>query len=187
MKMTQVFALRATRLASVAALAALLAACGSSVKLDEAPVSERSAAAAGSTEGSAGAGGLGQRSISGVQAEGFKPGQAPANVGRVVYFEFDSFAVRPEFNSVIEGHAKFLNGNSQRRVNLEGHTDERGGREYNLALGQKRAEAVRRALAVSGVSDGQMEAVSYGEEKPAAQGGGEDAWAKNRRVELTYR
>ncbi len=185
--MTQVLASRATRLVSVAALAALLAACGSSVKLDDAPVSDRSASAASAADGAAGAGGLGQRGISGVQADGFTPGQAPANVGRVVYFDFDSFAVRPEFNSLIEGHAKFINGNSQRRVNLEGHTDERGGREYNLALGQKRAEAVRRALAVSGVSDVQMEAVSYGEEKPAAQGGSEEAWSKNRRVELTYR
>ena len=185
--MTQVLAYRATRLVSVAALAALLAACGSSVKLDDAPVSDRSASAASAADGAAGAGGLGQRGISGVQADGFTPGQAPANVGRVVYFDFDSFAVRPEFNSLIEGHAKFINGNSQRRVNLEGHTDERGGREYNLALGQKRAEAVRRALAVSGVSDVQMEAVSYGEEKPAAQGGSEEAWSKNRRVELTYR
>jgi peptidoglycan-associated lipoprotein len=179
--------LRAGRLAGAVTLVALLAACGSSVKLDEAPVSDRSAAAAGSADRAAGAGGLGQRGISGVQADSFAPGQAPANVGRVVYFDFDSFAVRPEFSSLIEGHARFLNGNSQRRVNLEGHTDERGGREYNLALGQKRAEAVRRALAVSGVSDGQMEAVSYGEEKPAAQGGSEEAWSKNRRVELTYR
>jgi peptidoglycan-associated lipoprotein len=177
---------RAIRLAGVAALAALLAACGSSVKLEDAPVSERSASAVGAA-GAANAGGIGQRGISGVQADGFTPGQAPANVARVVYFDFDSFAVRSEYSSLLESHAKFINGNSQRRVNLEGHTDERGGREYNLALGQKRAEAVRRVLAVSGVSDSQMEAVSYGEEKPAAQGGSEEAWAKNRRVELTYR
>ncbi len=176
---------RATQAASVAALSALLAACGSSVKLDEAPVSERSASAA--ADGGAAAGGLGQRGISGVQADAFTPGQGPASVGRIVYFDFDSFAIRSEFNPLIEGHARFLGGNSQRRVNLEGHTDERGGREYNLALGQKRAEAVRRALAVSGVSDAQMEAVSYGEEKPAVQGSNEEAWAKNRRVELTYR
>jgi peptidoglycan-associated lipoprotein len=177
------FASRATRLAGVAALSALLAACGSSVKLDQTPVSERSAGAAADAD----AAGLGQRGISGVQADGFIPGQGPASVGRIVYFDFDSFAVRPEFSSLIEGHARFINGNSQRRVNLEGHTDERGGREYNLALGQKRSEAVRRALAVSGVADAQMEAVSYGEEKPALQGSGEEAWAKNRRVELTYR
>jgi len=72
-------------------------------------------------------------------------------------------------------------------VALEGHTDERGGREYNLALGQRRAEAVRRALAVLGVSDNQMEAVSFGKEKPAVPGSDEAAWAKNRRVEIVYR
>lgn len=179
---------RLTRLAAVATLGAVLAACGSSVKLeDAAPVADRSSNGLAGSNGSAGANGVGQRGISGVQADAFKAGQAPANVERVVYFDFDSYAVRPEFNGLIDGHAKFLNGNSQRRVNLEGHTDERGGREYNLALGQKRAEAVRLALAVSGVSDSQLEAVSFGKEKPAAQGSGEEAWAQNRRVELTYR
>ncbi|MDD2728006.1 peptidoglycan-associated lipoprotein Pal [Malikia sp.] len=178
-----------TRLAAVAAFSALLAACGSSVKLQDTPVAERSATAidASSTSAGAGAVGMGQRDISGVQADRFIAGQAPANVERIVYFDFDSYAVRPEFSALIDSHAKFINGNSQRRVNLEGHTDERGGREYNLALGQKRAEAVLRALVVSGVSDSQMEAVSFGKEKPAAQGSGEEAWAKNRRVELTYR
>lgn len=177
---------RMTRLAAVAALSALLAACGSSVKLDDTPVSERSVSAVDASAG-AGAAGLGQRGVSGVQSDAFVAGQAPANVGRVVYFDFDSYALRPEFGALIESHAKFINANRQRHVNLEGHTDERGGREYNLALGQKRAEAVRRALAVSGVSDSQMEAVSFGKEKPAAQGSDEEAWAKNRRVELTYR
>lgn len=191
MKISKAFqqpAQRMTRLAAVAALSALLAACGSSVKLEDTPVAERSTTAinaSGST--GAGAAGMGQRDISGVQADRFIAGQAPANVERIVYFDFDSYAVRPEFSSLIDSHARFINGNSQRRVNLEGHTDERGGREYNLALGQKRAEAVLRALAVSGVSDSQMEAVSFGKEKPAAQGSGEEAWAKNRRVELTYR
>ena len=182
---------RMTRLVAVAALSAVLAACGSSVKLDDTPVAERStngrANVGVGVNGGANAAGAGQRGVSGVQADGFQVGQPPANLARIVYFDFDSFAVRPEFNSMIDGHAKFLNANRQRHVNLEGHTDERGGREYNLALGQKRAEAVRRALAVSGVSDDQMEAVSYGEEKPAASGSGEQAWAQNRRAELTYR
>ncbi len=181
-----------TRLAAAAALSAVLAACGSNVKLDDTPVSERStngwANGSAGVNGGANATGTGQRAgVSGVQADGFQAGQPPANLARIVYFDFDSFAIRPEFNSTIEGHAKFLNANRQRHVNLEGHTDERGGREYNLALGQKRAEAVRRALAVSGVSDGQMEAVSYGEEKPAMSGSGEEVWAQSRRTELTYR
>ncbi len=91
-------------------------------------------------------------------------------MARIVYFDFDSFVIKPEFQSVIEAHARFLKANPQaRRACIEGHTDERGGREYNLALGQKRAEAVRRALGLLGVGDAQVEAVSYGKEKPAVR------------------
>jgi peptidoglycan-associated lipoprotein len=106
---------------------------------------------------------------------------------RVVYFDYDSFAIRPEFQSLIEAHAKFIKSDKTRKVVLEGHTDERGGREYNLALGQKRAEAVRRALGLLGVPDGQLEAVSFGKEKPAAVGSTEAAMEKNRRAEISYR
>jgi len=106
---------------------------------------------------------------------------------RIVYFDYDSFEVKPEFAGTLEANARYLKANPSARVNLEGHTDERGGREYNLALGQKRAEAVRRSLSLLGVGEGQMEAVSFGEEKPAQVGGDEAAWSKNRRVELTYR
>jgi len=94
--------------------------------------------------------------------------------------------VRAEARPVIESHARFLQANKQRKANLEGHTDERGGREYNLALGQKRAEAVRQALSLLGVPESQLEAVSYGKEKPAAQGSSEADLAKNRRVEIRY-
>ena len=181
---------RHSRLLAVAALSALLAACGSNVKLDETPVSDRSGVPvqSGQGQGAAGAGaGVGDRAVSSVKADDFAAGQPPANLSRLVYFDYDSYAIRTDFTPVIEGHAKFLNADRKRRVNLEGHTDERGGREYNLALGQKRAEAVRRSLGLLGVADSQMEAVSFGKEKPAAQGSNEDAWAKNRRVELTYR
>ena len=91
------------------------------------------------------------------------------------------------FQSLLEAHARYLKASSARKVMLEGHTDDRGGREYNLALGQKRAEAVRRSLGLLGVSDAQVEAVSYGKEKPAVQGNNESAFAQNRRVELSYR
>ncbi|WP_160012802.1 OmpA family protein, partial [Rhizobium sp. 18055] len=84
-------------------------------------------------------------------------------------------------------HARFIKQSQGRKVMIEGHTDDRGGREYNLALGQKRAEAVRRALGLLGVPDSQMEAVSFGKEKPAVQGNSEDAFSQNRRVELSYR
>jgi peptidoglycan-associated lipoprotein len=114
-------------------------------------------------------------------------GQGPVGVARIVYFDFDAYVIKPEFQSLIDGHARFLRSNPQRHVTIEGHTDERGGREYNLALGQRRSEAVRRALALLGVSDNQIEAVSFGKEKPAVQGSGEAAWSQNRRAEITYR
>ena len=111
----------------------------------------------------------------------------PAGVGRVIYFDFDSFTVKPEYQGLVDQHARFLQGNRGRSVAVEGHTDERGSREYNLALGQKRAEAVRRALTLVGATDAQIEAVSFGEEKPAAMGASEDAYSQNRRVEIRYR
>ena len=107
-------------------------------------------------------------------------------MSQVVYFDFDSFVVRTDDRQVVEAHARFLQANKNRRVTLEGNTDDRGGREYNLALGQKRSEAVRRSLNLLGVGDGQIEAISYGEEKPAAGGASEDAYSKNRRVEFKY-
>ncbi|MFO0444337.1 MAG: peptidoglycan-associated lipoprotein Pal, partial [Betaproteobacteria bacterium] len=110
---------------------------------------------------------------------------APAE--RVVYFDFDSFAIRDDFKALIEGHARVLAREGDRRMTIEGHTDERGGREYNLALGQKRAEAVVRSLVLLGVSERQLEAVSFGKERPAAQGSDESAWARNRRAELKDR
>lgn len=165
-------------------LALSLAACGSSVKLDEVPVEDRNAAGAG-TQGGTGSG-VDPNGVSGVQVPGIDS-QQPANLARVVFFDYDSFEIRSEFTPALEANAAFLKANPSRRIALEGHTDERGGREYNLALGQKRAEAVRRALQLLGVSDSQMEAVSFGEEKPAAFGLDEESYAQNRRVEITYR
>ena len=109
---------------------------------------------------------------------------AGSGIGRVVFFDFDSFVVKDEYRPMLEAHAKVLSANRSKRMTLEGHTDERGGREYNLALGQKRADAVLRSMVLLGVQDGQLEAVSFGEEKPAVAGSDETAWAKNRRVEL---
>ena len=106
---------------------------------------------------------------------------------RVVYFDFDSFVIKGDFQPLIDGYAKVLSTNKAKRLVIEGHTDERGGREYNLALGQKRAEAVVKSLKLLGATDGQMEAVSFGEERPATTGNDESAWAKNRRAELKDR
>ena len=112
---------------------------------------------------------------------------AMATKERIVYFDFDSYVIRAEARPVIEAHARRLRADAKLRVALEGHTDERGGREYNLGLGQKRADAVRKALSLQGVADTQMEAVSFGKEKPAVPGTSEAAMQENRRVEINYR
>ena len=169
------------KLLSVLLFIAIISGCSSNVKLNDVPVEDRSGAnpnSAASAVSSLDARGLGS-------LNGIKPG--PAGVANVVYFDYDSYTVKPEFQSVLEAHARFIKSDGARRANIEGHTDERGGSEYNLALGQKRAEAVRRALNALGVADGQIEAVSYGKEKPAMPGNDEAAFAKNRRAEITYR
>lgn len=169
---------------------ALLAGCGSSVNLADTPTADATqGGTTGMADGSTGMGGTPStaRPVPTVNAGGQDLGQPPASVARIVYFDFDSFVVRPEFVPVLEAHAKFLKADAARRVTLQGHTDERGGREYNLSLGQKRAEAVRRTLSLLGVADAQQEAVSFGKEKPAAMGGDEAAHQQNRRVELSYR
>ncbi len=106
--------------------------------------------------------------------------------GMVIYFDYDKAEIKSEFVGVIAAHAKFLTGNANRKIRLEGHTDERGSREYNIGLGERRAQQVRRALMLQGAGDAQITTVSYGEERPAAPGGDEEAYGKNRRVELGY-
>ena len=179
------------RFLSIAAICTLLAACGSSVKLDTPSVEDRAGTAVGSDGAGVGKGGntsaVGNGDVKTVDLGTSAQDVFLKSATRLVYFDYDSFAIRSEFQSVVEAHAKFLKSNPARKIALEGHTDERGGREYNLALGQKRAEAVRRALSVLGVSENQMEAVSFGKEKPADLGSSEDAMAKNRRVEINYR
>jgi len=105
---------------------------------------------------------------------------------RSVYYDFDRAEVKPEFRPTIEAHARYLRDNADARVTIEGNGDERGSREYNLALGQKRAEAVQRMMRLSGAADGQIEAVSFGEEKPKALGHDEASWAENRRSDVVY-
>jgi peptidoglycan-associated lipoprotein len=107
-------------------------------------------------------------------------------LGMVIYFDYDRAEIKPEFVAVVAAHAKFLNGNANRKVRLEGHSDERGSREYNIGLGERRAQTVRRALMLQGVTEAQITTVSYGEERPAVQGSDEAAYAKNRRVEMSY-
>lgn len=170
------------------AVALALAGCGSNVKLNDVPVEDKSGTAV--TPGGTGTPG-GAATESRVAQVAVDPNAnltaGPANVSRVILFDYDSYVLKAEAQPQIEAHARFLRANPQRKVSLEGHTDERGGREYNLALGQKRSEAVRRALGLLGVNDNQMEAVSFGKEKPAIMGSDEAAWAQNRRVEIAYR
>jgi peptidoglycan-associated lipoprotein len=104
----------------------------------------------------------------------------------VIYFDFDSSEVRGDFADVVAAHARHLSAGGGLHVRLEGHTDERGSREYNIGLGERRAQAVRRALMLQGAPDASISTVSYGEEKPAVDGSGEDSWAQNRRVEIVY-
>jgi peptidoglycan-associated lipoprotein len=105
---------------------------------------------------------------------------------RIIYFEFDRAELKPEDETLIAAHARYLASHPGTRVRLEGHTDERGTREYNIGLGERRAQTVRRALLLQGVAETQVATVSYGEERPAAAGSDEVAWAQNRRVEIVY-
>jgi peptidoglycan-associated lipoprotein len=187
---------QATATALFAAL--VLAGCASKTSLTEAPVESRtptpatSASGSGSTTpstgSSAGTTAAPQAESRVATVDAAAAAVAAANAaGRIVYFDFDSFVLKDEFKPLVDAHARALSVNRGKRIMIEGHTDERGGREYNLALGQKRAEAVGRALALLGAQDTQFEAVSFGEERPAEQGSDEAAWAKNRRAEIKDR
>ena len=170
---------------SAMALSAALVACGSNVKLTDVPVENRTGTSVKPSSGDAS--GVTSRAVQPVQIVDTEAAAGPSGVARVIYFDYDSYTIKPEYQGAIEAHAKFLAANKSRKLAVEGNTDERGGREYNLALGQKRAEAVRRGLGLLGVTDAQVEAVSFGKEKPVATGVDEASLAKNRRAELNYR
>jgi peptidoglycan-associated lipoprotein len=174
----------------VLAAAGLMAGC-SSVSLDEKgkpPVESRNVTPV-SPGGNAGANTNPNSQTNVASVDLTKSGNTAAqpNIPRVVYFDFDSFVVKDEFRPVIDANARQLTTNRKAKMAIEGHTDERGGREYNLALGQKRAEAVAKSLVLLGAADNQLEAVSFGKERPVAQGSDEESWAKNRRAELVNR
>ena len=165
--------------ALIVSSAVLLAAC-SSTKLDDkanAPVQNGASNSGADT-----------RAVNTVDTGSTDPLNDPQGVlaKRSVYFDYDSYTVKPEYRTVIENHAKYLVAHKDRKVIIQGNTDDRGGAEYNLALGQKRAEAVRKALVLLGVSDAQVEAVSFGKEKPKALGQDEASYAENRRADIAY-
>lgn len=173
-------------------LVIFITACASGVKLNDVPVEDKSGVKPSveitSAPATTQADTQPQSKVEPVTSSGSESYAAgPANTSKVVYFDYDSFSVKPEFQSVIASHAQFLKANPRARLSLEGHTDERGGREYNLALGQKRADAVRQSLTLLGVDSAQIETVSFGEEKPAIQGSNEAAFSKNRRAEFFYK
>ena len=177
-------------LLSALTLSLTLVGCGSNVKLNDVAVEDRSGAptAASPTPAPAAAPAAAGRAVAPVEIRSAdSAGAGPAGVARVIYFDYDSFTVRSEFQSAVDAHSRFLTSNKARKIAIEGHTDERGGREYNLALGQKRAEAVRRSMTLLGVAESQIEAVSLGEEKPAQTGSTEEAYARNRRAEVNCR
>ncbi len=175
-------AINSKTLALLLTSVALISACSTPVKLDEKPpVVEDKSAMNKPVEDNT-------RTVKPVEVVSVDPLNDPQGVlaKRSVYFDYDSYVVKDEFKSLVEAHAKYLVGNKARKILIQGNTDERGGREYNLALGQKRAEAVHKALALLGVPEAQVEAVSLGKEKPKATGSDEASWAENRRSDIVY-
>jgi peptidoglycan-associated lipoprotein len=166
-------------------LAALLAGCASNKDKKDTKVDDRSTGTTVQPTGPTTKPAI-PDGVSGNQ--GVNPLKDPNNIlsKRIVYFDLDKDTVRSEFVPIVQAHAKFLVENRDRKIRLEGHADERGSREYNMALGQRRAEAVRRAVGALGVGNERAETISFGEDKPRATGSDEASWAQNRRVEIVY-
>ena len=192
------------RLALVLVGAAALAACGGTP--DTVGIVEDDQADAASSDGSVSTSGTGDDSVSSADTTADTAGTTGADAtttgrfqghplddpagglaARTIYFEFDSSEVPESERSTIESHARYLSERSGAQITLEGHADERGSREYNIALGERRAVAVRRLMSLLGASGPQVRTISYGEERPAADGHDESAWRLNRRVEIVYR
>lgn len=172
------------RMLVIALSLAVLAGCSSTGGSRDGSLSGSGADGA---NGGVGAGTVGSGQVSGTGAD--RAGQqADGRIPdvRTIYFDFDRDTIRSEFESVLVAHARYLRSNGNARVVLQGHTDERGTREYNLALGERRANSVKRFLEVQGVSPSQLEVVSYGEERPEMRGANEEAYAQNRRVVFAY-
>jgi len=179
------------KLITAAFLIAFIAGCSSTPTTQEpAPVEDRTAA--GTTGQPPGGASTSPTSPSGVSGAPSASGAAilrdPKSIlsKRTIQFDFDSFVVRDEYRPLVDAHAKYLQANRTARLTLQGHADERGSREYNIALGQKRADAVKNLMLLLGATEVQIETVSFGKEKPKAEGHDESAWAVNRRVEIIY-
>ena len=191
--------LRLFRFALVLASAAALAACGGTVgTVEDTQTGSQSPSASASTSGTGddsvagtdttvtGASDTGTATSDSTRGHPLDDSSSPLGA-RTIYFELDSSEVPESGRVVIEAHALYLSEHSGALITLEGHADERGSREYNIALGERRAEAVRKLMTLLGAADPQIRTISYGEERPAADGHDESAWALNRRVEIVYR
>ncbi|MDT8387079.1 MAG: peptidoglycan-associated lipoprotein Pal [Thiogranum sp.] len=174
--------MKTLKLLAVALVIGWLSGCSSTGGKDGVSVEDRGTAAGAGSEGatSEGVSGYGDLSI-----EALNDPDSPLSQ-RVIYFAFDSSDIAEQDRALVAAHANFLAANPDVVVSLEGHTDERGAREYNIGLGDHRAQSVRRMLEVQGAAPAQISTVSYGEEKPAVEGHDESAWSMNRRVELVY-
>jgi peptidoglycan-associated lipoprotein len=179
------------RIVSIALLltgVAMLCGCPKKATTVQPPTAGTQIGGGASTSGSEGASTNGSPlgTDAGVNGQGMAGDAAAQGAGSVIYFDFDKSEIRPEFAGIITGAAQKLTGNPNLKLKLEGNTDERGTREYNIGLGERRAQAVRRALLLQGVAENQVTTVSFGAERPAVEGDDEAAWSKNRRVELVY-
>jgi peptidoglycan-associated lipoprotein len=159
-------------------LISLLSACASKSTQPTAEVEDKSVGSSRSSESSPTTGAV----------PNLNPLTDPNNIlsKRSVYFDFDSYVVKDEYRSLVQAHAQYLRDNGSARVLLQGNADERGSREYNLALGQRRADSVKNAMTLSGAKESQIESVSLGEEKPRGLGHDEASWAENRRTDIRY-
>jgi peptidoglycan-associated lipoprotein len=164
-------------------VALLLAACGSTQKT-EAPVETRTPTQPTQTSTAPTS-----PTTAPVNQPRVDPLNAPGSIllQRSVFFDYDSNVVKDEFRNLVQAHSKYLVENGSNRIALEGNTDERGSREYNLALGQRRADAVKKVMTVLGVPEARIETVSFGEEKPKSNGHDESAWSQNRRADIVYK
>jgi peptidoglycan-associated lipoprotein len=185
---------------AVAALVALfVAGCQTQPSQPTAPIDDKSGAGTASTQPGASTAGAGSGGVTGsggpstagrgtAPSDGVNPLRDPSNIlsRRSVFFDFDSFVVKDEFRPMIEAHARYLANNRNARATIQGHTDERGSREYNIALGQRRADAIKRMMVLVGAQDNQIETVSFGEEKPRNPGHDEGAWSQNRRGDIAH-
>ncbi len=171
-------------LGSVMLAIAALAGCASKEPTKDVPVETRTPAATAAPSATTAT----TTAVKAPVAVAVNPLKDPANIlsKRIIYFDYDKDAVKSEFQAIVQAHAKFLADNRGRKIRLEGHADERGSREYNMALGQRRADAVRKATNLLGIGNERMESISFGEDKPRAQGSDEAAWSQNRRVEIVY-